>query len=80
MKLITLTDDIVLDPDDISSVQREKVDEYTPSGAYATGKIKWLGSVMTLKNGRKIFVKDMTPLQIHDKIKSEQATCLQQEN
>lgn len=56
MNLVEITESILIDPNEVSSIQREVIIRSIGwSGRTVTG------SVITLKNGRKIFVKNKTP-------------------
>ena len=67
--LIKITDDVIVDPIEVSSVQSEVVHKYCGgSPSDSSTYIDFQGSVMTLKNGRKIYVKFMTPEEILHKL------------
>lgn len=64
-KMVEITPDILVDPSEVCSL--ENYDERTPSGAFITRHKA--GTIIVLKNGRKIFVKDLKPNQVKDKLK-----------
>ena len=65
MALIQLTDDVLVNPDDVSSIQREVINEYTsPSISDNSMMCTFDGSIVTLKSGRKIAVRGLTPKEI----------------
>jgi hypothetical protein len=73
MNLIMVKQGIEVDPTDISSIQEEVA--YTsnsPSGS--SSYISFKGSVITLKNGRKIYVEGMTPEAVKSIIASGMAS------
>lgn len=76
MSLIKITDDVLIAREDVSSIQREttyKYDGGSPSDTcmYAD----FIGSVITLKNGRKIYVRGLSPADINNIIeKAREAT------
>lgn len=62
MKLVQVAEEVYVDPDDISSVQREIVHEYASSNPSDGHKVKTFdGSRIILKNGRKVFVDKVKP-------------------
>ncbi len=67
--MIEVTEKIIVDPTEVCSVQEEIVREYIPA-PISDGSMHttFEGSVMTLKNGRKIYIKGMTPKQINEKL------------
>lgn len=65
--MIEITKDIFICKEDVSSIQREVVhDSSSPSGGSIYASFE--GSVITLKNGRKIFVPGLTPTNIRVKL------------
>lgn len=56
MTLIEVTPDIFIDPSEVCSIEKEMAIS-NPSGTH----ILFWGSVVTTKNGRKIYVKELTP-------------------
>jgi hypothetical protein len=64
--LVFITDEVVVEPSEVCSIQEEKVTRYSsPSPSDSSVYTEFEGSVMTLKNGRKIYVRGMTPKQIY---------------
>lgn len=64
-KLVFVTDDVAVDPDEVTSIQKEEVHEYSsPSISDSSTYLKFTGSVMTLKNGRKIYIPSLYPKDI----------------
>lgn len=60
--MIQITKDIIVDENEVCSIQREIVERYSsPSISDTSTEITFNGSVMTLKNGRKIYVPTLTP-------------------
>ena len=69
---VELKENAYIDADDFSSVQEEEIwrNSGSPSGdSWCESR----GSVVTLKNGRKIYVKDVTPKEIMTKIEKAKA-------
>lgn len=70
-RLARITDDVILLPSEICAIQAEKKwrkePAVSPSGNDAY-HCAFDGSVITLKCGRKIYVPDLTPKQICDRI------------
>jgi hypothetical protein len=66
-KLIAITDDVIIDPSEVTSIQREEVERLVDSG-WPSGDTAYertfVGSVVTLKNGRKIYIPGLTPKQL----------------
>lgn len=70
MKLVSITENVFIDPTEVCSVQAEQVKNYT-SGSISdhTMHVTFDGSIITLKNGRKIAVDKFSPQMILDKLK-----------
>jgi hypothetical protein len=61
---VEITDEIIVDPLEIACIEAHHY--HTPSGGYISEQIN--GSVIVLKNGRKIYVEKLTPQQVKEKI------------
>lgn len=76
--LVEITKDVFVDPAEVVSV--EKHDEYkTKRGDYGTYTVlEGSGSIITMKNGRKIYVRDVTPEEIFKQLKPKgyQPNCI----
>ena len=60
--MIKITDEIYVDPDQVVSVEREKVHSYRSySLSDTTTYCSFDGTRITLKNGRKVFVENIMP-------------------
>lgn len=68
MKLVEITPEILVDPEDVSSIQEEILHR---DGGFPSGESwsEFAGSVITLKNGRKVFVKGVRPQEVHRRLK-----------
>jgi uncharacterized protein YlzI (FlbEa/FlbD family) len=72
-EIIKLTDEFLINPDDISSLEKEETYNYTPSGGCYIRD--FCGTRIILKNGHKVYIKNMTPDEVLKKIiKSKQLT------
>lgn len=66
--LTHINDDVYLRSEDVVSVEREIINEYTsPSPSDVRLVETFNGSRVTLKNGRKVFVRGMVPKEILEK-------------
>lgn len=77
MNLVEITESIIVDPLEVCSIQEEKIERYrgsSPSDSHTY--IDFEGSVMTLKNGRKIFVRGLNPKQIKERLKINEPGAL----
>ena len=72
MSLKQITPEIYIDPTEVSSIQKETIESET----WGSGSVgySFYGTVLTLKNGRKIFVKHLTPEQVLKKLNSTDGT------
>ena len=61
---VEITSEILIDPLEIASIEAHH--RSTPSGGYISEHIN--GSVIVLKNGRKIYVKELNPQQVKEKL------------
>lgn len=63
--MIKINENIYINKDDLVSVQEEIVTKYSsPNPSDFSTYYDFVGSVMTMKNGRKIFVRGMSPKEI----------------
>lgn len=60
---IEITNEVLVDPLDISAIEAHH--DHSPSGGYMS--LRTNGSVIVLKNGRKIYVK-LTPQEVKEKL------------
>jgi hypothetical protein len=66
--VIEISKDIFIDPNEVTAIQAERVDdEPNISGSFCHSVI-FDGSIVTLKCGRKIAVNGLAPKQIHAKL------------
>jgi hypothetical protein len=61
---IEITDEILVDPLEVACIEAHH--DHTPSGGYISPRVN--GSVIVLKNGRKIYVGTLNPQQIKEKL------------
>lgn len=71
MNLIEVAKDVFIDPNEVASVEYDAT--YKWSGSWSGGcNIKdFEGSRVTMKNGRKIFIKDVSPHTVMVRLKKE---------
>jgi hypothetical protein len=62
LKVSKITEDVFVLKDEICSLEFERVKGYQ--------SMERFGTIMTLKNGRKIYVKEMRPEQVIEKLNS----------
>lgn len=67
--MIKITEDVYINKEDLVSIQREETVSWhgSPSDSYPVKDFS--GSVLTLKNGRKIYVKGLYPQDIMELLK-----------
>jgi hypothetical protein len=61
---VEVTDEILIDPLEVASIEAHH--DHSPSGGYISREIN--GSVVVLKNGRKIYISKLTPQQVKEKL------------
>lgn len=67
--MIQITEDIFIDPAEVASVERDTTYKYdSPSPSDATLLVDFDGSKIFLKNGRKVFVRNIFPKEIMQKL------------
>lgn len=67
--MIKITDDIFIDPTEVASVERDTTYKYSsPSPSDTTLLVDFDGSKIFLKNGRKVFVRNIFPKEIMQKL------------
>lgn len=71
MNLIELSPSVIIDPSQVVSIQDETVDRTTPSGFGSMGS-EWVGCVLTMTNGRKIFVEKKLAKDVFELIKAKE--------
>lgn len=62
--LVELTTEIIIDHTEVASIEAHH--DHSPSGGYISANIT--GSVIVLKNGRKIYIKELNPQQVKEKL------------
>lgn len=71
--LVQLNEKVFVDPNEVTAIEEQK-EYHWPSGT----QLKWQGVVVTLKCGRKIYVNDLTPAQIQEKISTGSQSALKE--
>lgn len=67
MGLVFVTDDFAVDPDDVSSL--EKYSKYNHSASPSGDScFDHAGTIVIQKNGRKTYVRDISPERVHELI------------
>lgn len=68
---VEINSKVIVDPDEVCSIQEEITSQDMSSGPSGSCmRETFRGSVMTLKNGRKIYVETLTPREINAKLKN----------
>jgi hypothetical protein len=70
MKLVKINETVFIDPTEVCSIEKNTV-EHSNSPSGSDSWFSWTGSVVTLKNGRKIYVKDLSPDTIFELLKPD---------
>ena len=68
MNLIKLSEKVIIDPNEVCSIQEEKTYNEPSSPSDSCMVLNFHGSVLTLKNGRKIYIS-MMPNDVMEKLK-----------
>jgi hypothetical protein len=66
--MVEITEGIFVNKDEVCSIQEEKTVSWHGSPSDSFPVDSFVGSVITMKNGRKIYVKNLSPKEIMVKL------------